>query len=163
MGIQVGDRFPEATLRRVTREGVRPVSTAEILAGRRVVVFGVPGAFTPVCSDEHLPGFQLRAEELRRHGVEAIICVAVNDHYVMDAWGKARGVGEEIVLLADGNGELARALGLELDLSAAGLGRRLRRFAALVEDGVVRVLHVEPAKGVNVSSAEEMLRALAGA
>ena len=105
MTIQVGDRFPDATLRRVTREGVRPVSTAEVLAGRRVVVFGVPGAFTPVCSDEHLPGFLLRAEELRRHGVDAIVCV---------------------------------------------------------EDGVVKVLNVEPAKGVHASSAEEMLKALSG-
>jgi len=122
----------------------RSVSTREIFAGKRVVLFGVPGAFSPTCSDSHLPGFELRAKEILSRGVDTIACVAVNDAFVMRAWARARGIDDEILMLADGNGELARALGVERDLSEHGMRLRSERFVAIVEDGVVRTLHVEP-------------------
>ena len=160
MAIQVGDRVPEAQLRRLTADGLETVSTSDLLAGRRVVLFGVPGAFTPACSDTHLPGYVVRGDEIRAKGIDEIVCVAVNDAFVMDAWGKARDVGDSVTLLSDGNGDLARAMGLELDGSGAGLGSRNQRYAAVVDDGVVKVLNVEPDTGVSVSSAESVLAAL---
>lgn len=161
MNITVGSKLPTTSLRRMTERGPQVVSTDELFAGKKAVLFGVPGAFTPACSDSHLPGFVLRAEDLRAHGVELIACVAVNDVFVMHAWGRSREVGDQVLMLADGNGELARALGLDIDLSVAGLGVRNRRFAAILEDGVVRHLGVEE-KGsdVTVSSAEAVLAAL---
>lgn len=144
----------------MTAEGVRSLETAEVFGGKRVVLFGVPGAFTPTCSDTHLPGYQLRAQEIRETGVDTIACVAVNDVFVMDAWGKARGVGDDILMLADGNGDFTRALGLELDGSGFGLGSRSQRYAALVEDGVLLMLEIEPGPGVTVSAAEAILSSL---
>lgn len=163
MTIEAGGRMPSAKLRRVATTGaVEEVDSVEFFAGRRVALFGVPGAFTPTCSNQHLPGFVERARELAGVGVEAIACLAVNDAWVMDAWAKSHGVGDRIAMLADGNGELVRALGLESDFSGAGLGVRCRRFAAVVEDGVFVHVAVEPARGITVCGAEHLLAALAG-
>ncbi len=158
--IAIGERLPELNLRRIGSSGVELVPLGELAAGKRLVLFGVPGAFTPTCSNEHLPGYVERAAELRAHGVDVVACVAVNDPYVMQAWGEAHRVGEAILMLADGNAELARALGLESDLSAIGLGLRNRRFALIADDGVVTALAVEPARGLTVCGAADILRLL---
>ena len=161
MPIQPGDRIPEVRLDSPTPEGSRSLSTAEIFAGRRVVLFAVPGAFTPTCSDAHLPGFQVRAHAILSRGVDAIVCVVSNDAWVVRAWARARRVGDEILMLADGNGDLARALGLEADQRGLGLGVRSRRFAAIVDDGLIETLRVEPdVTGVTVSGAEAIVAAL---
>ena len=157
MPIRVGDKIPEVTLRAMVGGKVEALSTADIFGGKKVVLFAVPGAFTPTCSDAHLPSFQLRADEIKAKGVDTIACVAVNDVFVMDSWGKAREVGDSILLLSDGNGELAKAMDLELDGSGFGLGVRSRRYSALVEDGVVKTFHLEPATGVTVSDADTIL------
>lgn len=160
MAIQVGDRIPEVTLRTTAAGREREVSTGDLFRGKRAVLFAVPGAFTPTCSDYHLPGFVEHAGQLKDKGIDLIACVAVNDHYVMDAWGKAREVGDKILMLADGNGEFARAMGLDNDSSRFGMGTRSRRYAALIEDGVVKALHVDPPGRFEVSSAEKILDAL---
>lgn len=160
MSIAVGDRIPDVEVQQVTSDGAVPVRTGEVLGSGKVVVFAVPGAFTPTCSDYHLPGFLLRSEELFAKGVDRIVCTAVNDAFVMAAWGKDRGVDDEIVLLADGNGAFAEAMGLEMDGSAFGLGKRSKRYAAVLEDGVVRWLGVETGGGLEASSAEAVLAAL---
>jgi peroxiredoxin len=161
--LEEGTRIPDVTLRRLTARGIEQVSTGALFAGRRAILFGVPGAFTPTCSDEHLPGYVRRAAELRARGVETIACVAVNDPYVMDAWGRSQGAGDAVLLLSDGNGDLTRALGLEHDFSASGMGRRCRRFATLLEDGWFRWVAVEPARGITVCGAEHLLDRLARA
>ncbi len=158
--IAVGDRIPDVELRTMTADGPRPIGSLEALGSGRVVLFAVPGAFTPTCSDYHLPGFVVRAEELRAKGVEKLACVAVNDAFVMGAWGSAQNADGEVLMLADGNGDFARAIGLELDLRAGGLGIRSRRYAAILEDGVVRHLAVEEGGGLEVSTAEAVLAAL---
>jgi peroxiredoxin len=160
MAIEVGDKIPDVQLRTLTNEGPKPVSSAEVLGKGKVVLFAVPGAFTPTCSDHHLPGFVVRADELRAKGADTIACVSVNDPFVMAAWGKDQGVGNRVLLLADGNGEFTRAVGLELDGSGFGLGLRSQRYAAILEDGVVTALFVEPGAGLDVSSAESVLAAL---
>jgi peroxiredoxin len=124
------------------------------------VVFAVPGAFTPTCSDHHLPGFVVRADEIHAKGVETIACLSVNDPFVMGAWGRDQGVGDRVLMLADGNGDFTRAVGLEMDGSGAGLGTRSRRYAAILEDGVVKAIFVEEKPGLDVSSAESVLAAL---
>jgi len=154
-----GDRIPDVSLRTPTTPGIEEVHLPSLFAGRTAVLFGVPGAFTPTCSDEHLPGFVAHAPILRDAGVDLIVCLAVNDAHVMAAWGKQRSLDGVIQLLADGNGEFTRRAGLELDLSVAGMGVRCRRFAAVLEDGVVRYLGVEPGRGVTVSSAAAVLAA----
>jgi peroxiredoxin len=159
--IQEGTRIPDAKLRRLTARGIEEVSTLGLFAGRRAILFGVPGAFTPTCTNEHLPGYVRRAADLRAAGIETIACVAVNDPYVMDAWGRSQGAGDAILMLSDGNGELTRALGLEADLTAIGLGIRCRRFAAWLEDGWFRAVAVEPARGVTVCGAEHLLDRIA--
>ncbi len=159
--IEIGDPIPEANLRTLSKGGTTEISTAELFGGKKVVLFAVPGAFTPTCSDIHLPGFLARAGEIKARGVDLIACVAVHDAFVMAAWGRDRGVGEEILMLADGNGELARALGLELDATRFGLGQRSRRYAAVLDDGVVTMLGVEDGPEVGVSSADAVLAALA--
>jgi peroxiredoxin len=158
--IRVGSPIPDVLVRLAGRDANAPVSAREVLGGPRTVLFGVPGAFTSVCSDVHLPGFLEAADALRAKGVETIACVALNDHEVMAAWARARGVREQIVMLADGNGDFTRALGLELDLSRSGYGVRSRRYAAILEHGVVRHLAVEPDTAVTVSAAEKVLAAL---
>lgn len=147
-------------LKMVADHGAETVSSAEVLGKGRVVLFGVPAAFSPTCSDVHLPGFVVRYDELRQKGVDRIFCVSVNDPYVMAAWGRSQGVGDRVTMLADGNGEFARATGLDLDLSAAGMGVRNRRYAAVIEDGTVTHLAVEERTGLEVSSADALLAQL---
>ncbi len=160
MTISVGDRIPDVTLRTMTPEGPKPVQSGEVLGRGKVVLFAVPGAFTPTCSDHHLPGFVLRADELREKGVDTIACVAVNDPFVMGAWGEAQGAEGKVLMLSDGNGEFTAEVGLEMDGSAFGLGTRSQRYAAILQDGVVQELLVEPGPGVEVSSVENVLAKL---
>lgn len=158
MNIQVGDRIPRATLN-LLKDGVQAVSTDEIFAGKKVLLFAVPGAFTPTCSAKHLPGFVDRIDEFRKRGVE-VACMAVNDAFVMGAWGKSQNAPDDLLMLADGNGAFTQALGLELDATAFGMGLRSKRFALYAEDGVVRQLHVEAPGEFKVSSAEHVLEQL---
>jgi peroxiredoxin len=158
MTIQVGDKLPSGTLRKF-EGGIQAVSTDDLFAGKTVALFAVPGAFTPTCNDTHFPGFQVNVDKLKEKGVDQIVCIAVNDPFVMAAWEKALGA-QGIEVLSDGNGEYAQQLGLTLDLSAAGLGTRSARFALVAEDGVVKYLGVEPGKEVGVSSADAVLEHL---
>ncbi|MBV8202185.1 MAG: peroxiredoxin [Acidobacteria bacterium] len=160
MAIAVGGRIPDVKLKTLTDEGIRDVSTGDLCRGRKVVLFGVPGAFTGTCSTKHLPGFVELADEIKARGVDVVACTAVNDIHVLRAWGREHGVGSKIELLADGNGELARAMGLEIDLSAAGLGVRSQRYAAIIDDGVVRYLQLDVPGEVTGSGAAAVLRAL---
>jgi peroxiredoxin len=161
MTIKVGDRLPSLTLRQVTPEGPKEVTTDSFFGGKRVALFAVPGAFTPACSQRHLPGYVDKAADLKAKGIDEIACVAVNDAAVLTAWGRDQRSEGKVTMLADGSGEFARALGLELDLSRLGLGMRSQRYSMLVEDGVVKTLNIEPAAGnVESSSAEAMLKAL---
>ena len=157
MAIQTGEKIPDVTLKTTD---MKDVSTQEIFAGKKVVLFAVPGAFTPTCSKQHLPGFVAKADEIKGRGVDSIVCVSVNDAFVMGAWGADVGVGDAVTLLADGNGDLAKALGLHFDGSGIGFGIRSQRYAAIVEDGVVRHLAVEKPMKFEVSSAGAILEAL---
>jgi len=157
MAIKAGERMPAGTLKRMTKEGPKDVSTEELFKGKLVVLFSVPGAFTPTCDAKHLPGFVQLADQIRAKGVDTIGCMAVNDVFVMNAWGKASGVGDKIVMLADGNGEYARALGLELDAKAYGMGTRGQRFAIIARDGVATHVNVEAPGQFKVSAAEYVL------
>ncbi len=139
---------------------MQDVSTAQLCAGKKVVLFAVPGAFTPTCSEQHLPGFIDKAGELKAKGVDTIACVSVNDSFVMKAWGKDRGTGDKVRLIADGNGDLSKALGLDFDGSGIGFGTRARRFAAVVDNGVVKTLNVEKPMKFEVSDADSILSAL---
>ncbi len=156
MTISVGDRLPDVELRTMTPDGPSVVKSGDVLGTGRVVLFAVPGAFTPGCSNVHLPGFVERADELKAKGVTTIACVAVNDPFVMDAWGKAHGVGDDILLLSDGNGDFTAAMGLELDGSGFGLGTRSKRYAAIVEDGVLTSLDVDET-GIDLSTCSNVL------
>ena len=160
MPLAVGDRIPEVSLRQMTPHGPQPISSTEALGSGTVVLFGVPGAFTPTCNDHHLPGFVLRHDDLKAKGVDTIACVAVNDAFVMGAWGESQQVGDKILMLADGSGEFAKATDLELDLTGLGLGVRSRRYAAILDDGVVRELFVEEGGQLERSSADAVLAAL---
>jgi len=161
MAIKVGDTLPLDLRLKEMQEGTpKDVSLGDVFKGRRVVLFAVPGAFTPTCSQKHLPGFVADAEKIRRKGVDDIVCVSVNDVFVMDAWGKASGATGKVRMLADGNGEFARTVGLELDASGFGMGKRSQRYGMVVKDGRVEQLHVEPGPGLNVCSAESMLAKL---
>ena len=159
MTIKVGDRIPVAVLTQMSEQGPQPVSTADYFAGRKVVLFSVPGAFTPTCSAHHLPGYVDHASEFSDKGVDAIACMSVNDVFVMDAWGNSANAGD-IDMLADGNGEFAEALGLTMDASAFGMGHRAQRFALVADDGVVTQLLVEAPGEFRVSSAESVLSVL---
>ena len=159
MSIQVGDKVPACTMKVMGEQGPADITTDEIFAGKKVLLFAVPGAFTPGCSMTHLPGYVVNADKIKAAGVDTIVCMSVNDAFVMDAWGKAQNAGE-ILMLADGNGELTAALGLELDGSGFGLGTRSQRFAMIVDDGTVSQLNVEAGPGVDVSSAETMMALL---
>jgi peroxiredoxin len=154
MTIQAGHRFPETTFTRMTENGPAPVTSSELFAGKKVVLFGVPGAFTPTCSAKHLPGYVAEWDAMKAKGVDLVACMAVNDAFVMDAWGKAHGAAGKVLMLADGNGDVTRVLGLEADFSKYGMGQRSRRFSMIVEDGVVQQLNVEAAGEFRVSSAE---------
>jgi glutaredoxin/glutathione-dependent peroxiredoxin len=160
MAIAIGERIPDVKLKTVTEEGVRDVSTAELFRGKKAVLFGVPGAFTGTCSTKHLPGFVELADEIKARGVDLVACTAVNDIHVLRAWGREHGTGDKIALLADGNGDLARAMGLEIDLRSSGLGIRSQRYAAILEDGVIRSLETDVPGEVTGSGAAAVLRAL---
>ena len=151
MTIQVGDRLPSATLTTMTAEGPKPLTTSELCEGKKVVLFAVPGAFTPTCSVQHLPGYVDNAQSLRDKGVDTVACVSVNDPFVMGAWGKDREVGEDLMMLSDGNGDFTAAIGLEMDGSGFGLGTRSQRYAMIIDDGVVSTLNVESGPGLDVS------------
>jgi peroxiredoxin len=161
MTINVGDRMPSVTLKQLTSEGVKEFTTDEIFRGKRVVLIAVPGAFTPACSQRHLPGYVDKAADIKAKGIDEIACVAVNDAFVMGAWGRDQKAEGKVRMLADGSGDFTRALGLELDLSKGGLGVRSKRYSMVVDDGVVKSLNVEQQPGqVDLSGVEAMLKAL---
>ena len=160
MTIQVGDKVPSINLSIMTDSGPKPVTINELSTDKKIVLFAVPGAFTPTCSVQHLPGFLEKNKELKDKGVDTIACVSVNDPFVMKAWGEDRGVGEDVLMLSDGNGEFTSAIGLEMDGSGFGLGTRSQRYAMIIDDGVVSALDVEPGPGLDVSSAEAILELL---
>ena len=160
MSIKVGDRLPEATFTTMTAEGPKPLTTAEVFAGKKVVLFSVPGAFTPTCSKQHLPGYVKQADELKAKGVAAIACLAVNDVFVMDAWAKSQGADGKVLMLADGNAAFTKQIGLELDASRHGMGTRSQRFSMIVEDGVVSTLNIEAPGTFEVSSCAATARQL---
>ncbi len=161
MSISVGDKVPDVEVKTLGADGMpAAIRTGEALGSGRVVLFGVPGAFTPGCSKIHLPGFVRQADQLAAKGVDKVACIAVNDAWVMDAWGKDQGVGDKILMLADGNGEFADAMGLSFDASGFGLGKRSQRYAVVIEDGVITKLNVEAGGGVDVSSCENVLSQL---
>jgi len=160
MTIKVGDKIPSSTLMQMKDGGPKPVKTDDLFAGKKVVVFALPGAFTPTCSAKHLPGFVQNADALKAKGVDAIACVSVNDAFVMGAWGDQQKVGDKVMMLADGNGDLTKALGLEMDGSRFGMGKRSQRFAMIVDNGVVKQLNVEEPGAFAVSSAEHVLTQL---
>lgn len=157
MTIAVGDKIPDVRVMTPGPDGPVPVQTGTALGSGKVVLFAVPGAFTPTCSDYHLPSYLLRHDELAAKGVDTIACLAVNDPFVMEAWGRDRNVGDLVQLLADGNGEFTAAVGLAMDGSAFGLGTRSQRYAMVIDDGVVSALYVEPGPGLSVSSADAVL------
>ena len=160
MSIAVGDKVPDVEVKTMGPEGPQSVRTGEVLGTGKVVLFAVPGAFTPGCSKIHLPGYVEHGDELKAKGVSTIACIAVNDPWVMEAWGDAQGATGKILMLADGNGDFAQAMGLEVDLSVAGLGSRSQRYAAVIDDGVITSLDVEPNPGVDVSKCENVLAKL---
>ncbi len=160
MAIKVGEKIPDVTLKAATREGMRDITTAELCGGKRVVLFALPGAFTPTCSAKHLPGFVEKASEIKAKGIDTIACLSVNDVFVMDAWGKTHGAGDTVLMLADGNGDFSKAVGLDFDGSKFGMGTRSQRYAAVIDDGVVKTLAVEKPMEFKVSSAEAILESL---
>jgi peroxiredoxin len=160
MTIKVGDRMPEGSFGVMTKDGPGSMPASGVFTGKKVVLFAVPGAFTPTCSMNHLPGYVKHAAAIRAKGIDTIAFMSVNDTFVMDAWGKDRQVGDKVLMLADGNGTYTRALGLELDASGFGMGTRSQRFAIVVHDGVVKQLHVEAPREFKVSAAEHVLNSL---
>lgn len=160
--VAIGDKLPSATFKFFNSEGnMKEITTEQLCKGKKVVLFAVPGAYTPTCSSKHVPGFISAADEIKGKGVDHIACVSVNDAFVMDAWGKGLGAGDKVMMLADGNAQFTKALGTDLDLNDKGLGIRSRRFAMLVEDQVVKVLNLEEGGAFTVSSADAILEALA--
>jgi glutaredoxin/glutathione-dependent peroxiredoxin len=161
MTIKVGDQLPQSTFRVMTPEGPKPKTTDDIFKGRKVVLVAVPGAFTPTCDRNHLPGYVKNADTIRAKGVDAIVVTAVNDVFVLDAWSKSSGAGDKIEFISDGNGDFAKALGLSMDGSGFGLGTRSQRYAMVVDDGVVRSINLEDAPGkAEVSGADNLLKSL---
>jgi|ERR1700761_873779 peroxiredoxin len=160
MTVKVGDKIPSATLMQMKDGGPKPVKTDELFAGKKVVVFALPGAFTPTCSAKHLPGFVTHADEIKGKGVDAIVCLSVNDAFVMGAWGDQQKVGDKVMMLADGNGDFTKALGLEMDGTKFGMGKRSQRYSMIVDDGVVKEINVEEPGAFSVSSAEHILTEL---
>jgi peroxiredoxin len=157
MAISVGDPIPDVKITTITPDGPAPAQSVDVLGKGRVVLFAVPGAFTPTCSEKHLPGFVVRADDIKAKGVDTIACIAVNDAFVMKAWAAQQDPEGDITFLADGNGDFTKAVGLELDGTGFGMGLRSQRYAAIIDDGVVTELLVEPAPGLEVSSAESVL------
>jgi glutaredoxin/glutathione-dependent peroxiredoxin len=160
MTIKVGDKIPATNLKYKNSDGIQTISTDDLFKGKTVVLFALPGAFTPTCSAKHLPGFVHNAGALKAKGVDTIACLSVNDAFVMDAWGKDQKTGDKVMMLADGNGEFSKAVGLTMDASGYGMGTRSQRYAMVVKDGVVKTLNVEAPGAFEVSSAEAVLKAL---
>ena len=160
MAIQVGDKVPSVNLQHMGADGVETISSDDLLAGKKVVLFALPGAFTPTCSAAHLPGYVVASDDLFAKGVDRIVCLSVNDAFVMDAWGKQHNADDQVMMIADGSGHFTTAVGLELDLDATGLGLRSQRYAMVVNDGVVEVLNVEAPKAFEVSDAQTILSSL---
>jgi peroxiredoxin len=156
--IKVGDKIPSMKLKTMTKDGPRDIATDDLFKGKKVALFALPGAFTPTCSAKHLPGFIQNHDALAAKGVNTIACLSVNDAFVMDAWGKNQNVGDKVVMLADGSADFTKALGLELDLTANGMGIRSKRYSMLVDDGTVKTLNVEKPGAFEVSNAETMLQ-----
>lgn len=157
MTIKAGDKIPDATLMEMTDKGPQPVSVAQLTEGKTVVLFGVPGAFTPTCSNQHLPGFLRQADAIKAKGVHTIGCVSVNDAFVMGAWGKAQGAEGRVKMLADGNGEFTKKIGLELDASGFGMGMRSRRYALIIKNGTVTFVGIDANPGEAVESGADMV------
>ena len=157
MSIKIGDAMPAGTLTQMTEGGPAPVTTDQLFGGKRVALFAVPGAFTPTCSKEHLPGFVAKADALKSKGIDTIACLAVNDAFVMGAWGEDQNVGDKVMMLADGNGDYTRALGLELDLTSHGLGLRAARFSMIVDDGAVTALNIDEGGALEISDADTLV------
>jgi peroxiredoxin len=157
MAIQVGDKVPSVNLQHMGADGVETISSDDLFAGKKVVLFALPGAFTPTCSAAHLPGYVVASDDLLAKGVDRIACLSVNDAFVMDAWGKQHNADEQVMMIADGSGHFTTAVGLELDLDAAGLGLRSQRYAMVVNNGVVEVLNVEAPQAFEVSDAQTIL------
>lgn len=161
MAIRVGDRLPEAKFKVRTADGLEDVTTAQVFAGKKAILFAVPGAFTPTCNSKHLPSFLDHSEDLKAKGIETVACVAVNDAFVLDQWARSNDVQGRVLMLSDGNGSFTKAIGMELDASGAGLGIRSLRYSMLVEDGVVKILNVEESPGVmEVTGADKLLAAM---
>jgi len=160
MTIKAGDTLPEGKFKTATADGLKDVSTSELFGGKTVVFFAVPGAFTPTCDARHLPGYVELADQFKAKGVDTIACMSVNDVFVMKAWGKSANVGDKVLMLADGNGEYARALGLELDATGFGMGKRSQRFAVIVKNGVATQVNVESGGDFKVSAADYVLAQL---
>lgn len=160
MAIKEGDKIPSGTVTMMTGEGPKPVSTDDLFKGKKVVVFAVPGAFTPTCSAKHLPGFVEKSQEIKAKGVNTIACIAVNDAFVMDAWGKSQNTAGKVEMLADGSSKFTDALGLGMDLTDRGLGKRSRRYSMIVDDGVVKKLNLEEGGAFQVSDAQTILKQL---
>jgi peroxiredoxin len=157
MTIKIGDRMPAGKFKTMTDSGPQELTTGQLFDGKRVLLFSVPGAFTPTCNAKHLPGYVARADELRGKGIDTIACMAVNDVFVMGAWGKSANVADKVVMLADGNGDYVKALGLEMDATGFGMGMRGKRFAIVVKDGTVEQLNVEAPGEFKVSAAEQLV------
>ena len=160
MAVKEGDKVPSGTFKTMTADGPKDVTTDELFKGKTVALFSVPGAFTPTCSAKHLPGFVQNAAALKAKGVDTIACTAANDVFVMNAWGKDQGCADKVVMLADGSADFAKSLGLQLDLTARGMGMRAQRYSMVVKDGVISKLNVEAPGAFEVSSAEHMLSQL---
>ena len=160
MTIKVGDKLPTITLKYMNKDGMQTATTDELFKGKKAVLFGLPGAFTPTCSAKHLPGFVNHHEELKKKGVDLIACLSVNDAFVMDAWGKAQNAGEKVLMLADGNADFAKATGLTMDGTGYGMGLRTSRWAMVLDDGKVKTLNVEAPGAFEVSSAESVMKVL---
>ncbi len=160
MAIKVGDKLPTVNLKHMDKDGMQTVSTDDLFKGKKVVLFALPGAFTPTCSAKHLPGFVNHAEAIKGKGVDQIACLSVNDAFVMDAWGKAQNVGDKVLMLADGNADFSKAVGLTMDGTGYGMGTRASRYAMVVDNGVVKALNVEAPGAFEVSSAESIMKAL---
>jgi glutaredoxin/glutathione-dependent peroxiredoxin len=157
MTINTGDKIPSVKLRHMTKDGVKEISTDDIFTGKKVAIFGLPGAFTPTCSAKHLPGFVGHYDKLKAKGVDTIVCISVNDAFVMDAWGKNQNVGDKVLMLADGNADFTKAIGIEMDGTGYGMGLRMKRFSAYVDNGTVKSFNLEKPGSFEVSNAETML------
>ncbi|MDP1682234.1 MAG: peroxiredoxin [Burkholderiales bacterium] len=160
MTIKIGDKLPNGTLYEMSEEGPKPVAVADLVKGKRVVIFGLPGAYTPTCSALHVPGYVAQADQLKARGIDQIVCLSVNDAFVMGAWGKDQKVGDKVRMLGDGSAAFTKALGLELDLTERGMGMRCQRFSMLLDDGVVKSLSIEAPGKFEVSDAQTMLTSL---